>query len=177
MNSVQEIHWFCLKSQPKHEHIAAAHLRLMKGVEVFAPRIRFQRATPQGARWFEEAMFPSYLFARFDFTERHREVRYAAGISSILQFGGNYARIEDSVINGLREHTDSEHVAMVQSDVKEGSPVKVVEGALRGLEAVVTQVLSGRERIRILVSFFGREINAEVGRSDVLAPRRHVLAA
>ena len=172
-----ESHWFCLKSQPKHEHIAAAHLRLMDGVEVFAPRLRFQKAGLQGARWCEEAMFPGYLFARFPFAERHREVRYAAGVSCILQFGNHYARIEDSVVEGLKAHTGLKEVAVIQSDVEEGSPVKIVEGALRGLEAVVTQVLSGRERIRVLVNFFGREISAEVSRPAVLPPRRHVLAA
>ena len=173
----RESHWFCLKSQPKHEHIAAAHLRLMDGVEVFAPRLRFQKATLQGARWFEEAMFPGYLFARFDFAGRHREVRYAAGVSCILQFGSNYARIDESVVEGLRVHTDSKEVAVIQSDIVEGSSVRIVEGALCGLEAVVMQVLSGRERIRVLVNFFGREISAEVSRPAVLPPKRHILAA
>jgi transcriptional antiterminator RfaH len=149
----------------------------MDGVEVFAPRLRFQKATLQGARWWEEAMFPGYLFARFNFTERHREVRYAAGVSSILQFGSHYARIDDSIVDGLKAHTGQKEVAVIQSDVEEGSSVKIVQGALRGLEAVVTQVLSGRERIRVLVNFFGREICAEVSRPAVLPPRRHVLAA
>jgi transcriptional antiterminator RfaH len=177
MNDLTENHWFCLKTQPKHEHIAAAHVRLMKDVEVFAPRIRFQRATTQGVRWFEEAMFPGYLFARFNFTERHREIRYAAGVSAILQFGSSYARVDEGVIHGLREYTDDKCVAVVQNEVKEGSSVKIVEGALRGLEAVVTQVLSGRERIRVLVNFFGREITAEVQKPSVLPPKRHALAA
>ncbi len=56
--------WYCLRSQPKHEHIAAAHLRLLEGVTVFCPRIRFKRATRQGLVWVTEAMFPGYLFAR-----------------------------------------------------------------------------------------------------------------
>ena len=40
--------WFCLRSQPKHEHIAAGHLRQIEGVEVFNPRIRFTRPTRVG---------------------------------------------------------------------------------------------------------------------------------
>ena len=61
--------------------------------------------------------------------------------------------------------------------MEEGLPVKIVEGALRGLEAVVTQVLTGRERIRILVNFFGREISADVERPAILPDKRHPLAA
>ena len=32
--------WYCLRSQPKHEHIAAAQLRRSMGIEVFCPRVR-----------------------------------------------------------------------------------------------------------------------------------------
>ena len=40
--------WFCLRAQPKHEHIAAGHLRELPGIEVFLPRIRFRRQTRRG---------------------------------------------------------------------------------------------------------------------------------
>ncbi len=169
--------WFCLKAQPKHEHIASAHLRQMRDVEVFSPRIRLQRSTARGLRWFEESMFPGYLFARFAFIEHHKEVRYAMGISAILNFGGRYASLEDSVIEGLRSKTDSQQIATVKAEVTEGDSVKIVEGALRGLEGVVTHMLSGKERVRVLLNFLGREIQAEVGKFGLLPPQRHPLAA
>ena len=37
--------WFCLRTQPKHEHIAAATLTRNLGLEVFHPRLRLERAT------------------------------------------------------------------------------------------------------------------------------------
>src|SRR5258705_250702 len=58
--------WFCLRARSKHEHIAARHLQQMTDVEVFLPRIRFRRKTRQGPAWVTEALFPNYLFARFD---------------------------------------------------------------------------------------------------------------
>ncbi len=172
----EQVAWFCLKSQPKHEHIAAAHLRKMAEVEVFSPRLRFQRATTRGARWFVESMFPGYLFARFNFEERYREVRSAMGVSMILQFGNQYATLSPSVIDSLRQRTNAEQVAVIESTIKEGDTVTIVEGALRGLEAVVMQFLSGRERVRLLLDFLGREIHAEVRVPDVLPVRRHPLA-
>src|SRR5580704_14219005 len=90
--------WYCLRSQPKHEHIAAAHLRLLQDVTVFCPRIRFKRATRQGLVWVTEAMFPSYLFAHFELAEMHRQVRYAHGVTDIVQFGGRYPTIEDPAL-------------------------------------------------------------------------------
>lgn len=172
-----EVRWYCLKSQPKHEHIAAAHLRQMTGVEVFCPRLRFKRPTVRGPRWFEEAMFPGYLFSRFHFSARHKEVRYAMGITNIVRFGMLYASVDDAIIATLREQTNSEQIAVLEPEVKEGDTVKIVEGALRGLEAVVTSVLSGRERVRVLLNFLGREIHAEVSRPGVLPAKRHPMAA
>jgi transcriptional antiterminator RfaH len=172
-----EVKWYCLKARPKHEHIAAAHLRQMTGVEVFCPRLRFKRATVRGACWFEESMFPGYLFSRFHFTARHKEVRYAMGISKIVQFGSHYASVDDAIIESLREKTNSEQIAVIESDIKVGDNVKIVEGSLRGLEAVVTTILSGRERVRVLLNFLGREIQAELTRPAVLPAKRHPMAA
>src|ERR1700736_2594285 len=87
--------WYCLRSQPKHEHIAACHLRLLEGVTVFCPRIRFRKATRQGVVWVTEAMFPGYLFARFELTEMHRHVCYAHGVSGIVRFADRYPTIDD----------------------------------------------------------------------------------
>ncbi len=149
----------------------------MAGLQVFCPRLRFKRMTRNGVRWVQEAMFPGYLFARFAFAERHKEVRYAMGISAILNFGGAYASIEESVIDDLRDKTNAEEVATVHSDLCEGDTVKIAEGALSGLEAVVTSVLSGKDRVRVLLNFLGREITAEVRAPQILPPGRHPLAA
>jgi transcriptional antiterminator RfaH len=90
--------WYCLRSHPKHEHIAAAHLRLLEGVHVFCPRIRFKRSTRQGIAWVTEAMFPGYLFASFELTEMHRQVRYARGVSAIVRFADRYPAIEERAL-------------------------------------------------------------------------------
>ena len=174
---IEQISWYCLKSRPKHEHIATAHLRQMPGVEVFCPRLRFKRPTVRGARWFEEAMFPGYLFARFNFLERHKEVGYAMGISGIVRFGTRYASIDDEAVAMLRSHTNDAYIAVIEPEIREGDHVTIVAGAMTGIEAVVTQFLSGRERVRVLLDFLGRETHAEIAKSDVLPAKRHPLAA
>src|ERR1700731_3556947 len=119
-----ELAWFCLRSQPKHEHIAAAHLRILEGVTVFCPRTRFQRATRRGLVWVTEAMFPGYLFARFELSEMHRQVRYAHGVSDIVQFGGRYPTIEDRALAHLREQTGAAETKELNNELSPGDPVK-----------------------------------------------------
>jgi transcription antitermination factor NusG len=52
-----------------------------------------------------------------------------------------------------------------------------VEGAFVGLDAVIAQVLPAKERVKILLDFLGRKIEAEVEQSIVLRQVAHPLAA
>src|SRR5258708_3629976 len=96
------MHWFCLRSQPKHEHIAAAHLQKEPEIEVYLPRIRFKRSTRRGPVWFTEALFPNYLFARFDLAEHLRKLHHTRGVRGVIHFGDQWPTIPDPVIAELR---------------------------------------------------------------------------
>jgi transcriptional antiterminator RfaH len=172
-----KLEWYCLRSQPKHEHIAAAHLRLLEGVTVFCPRIRFKRVSRQGLVWVTEAMFPGYLFARFELSEMHLRVRYAHGVSGIVRFADRYPTIEEGALAQLRDHLGAAEVKQLSYDLSEGDQVQIVGGAFVGLGAVVTQVLSAKERVKVLMDFLGRKMEAEVQCSNVLRQVAHPLAA
>jgi transcriptional antiterminator RfaH len=169
--------WYCLRSQPKHEHIAAAHLRILEGVTVFCPRIRFKRVTRQGSVWVTEAMFPGYLFAHFELLEMHRQVRYAHGVSGIVRFADRYPTIDEGALEQLRTDTGDSEVKELSYKLSHGDDVRIVEGAFAGLEAVVVQVLPAKERVKILLDFLGRKIEAEVEHANVLRQVAHPLAA
>jgi transcriptional antiterminator RfaH len=121
-------------------------------------------------------MFPGYLFARFDLEQKHRQVRYAHGVSGIVQFGGRYPVIEEEVLAPLREQAGAADVKELTHEITEGDQVKIF-GVFAGLEAVVIQVLSGKERVKILMDFLGRKMEAEVERSCVLPQVFHPLVA
>src|SRR5438093_12247178 len=85
--------WFCLKTQPKHEHLAATSLRKQLNVACFSPRIRFRKATRRGAVWFVEAMFPGYVFAEFVYSRQHRQVEYSSGIQGVVRSADQVATV------------------------------------------------------------------------------------
>jgi transcriptional antiterminator RfaH len=95
--------WFCLKTQPKHEHVAATGLRRQLNVSCFAPRLRYRKMTRRGAVWFVEAMFPGYLFAEFIYPEQHRRVEYSPGIQGTVQFGDYIATIDSETVAALQQ--------------------------------------------------------------------------
>jgi transcriptional antiterminator RfaH len=153
--------WYCVRAQPKREHIAAGQLSRLSGVEVFCPRIRFRRNTKRGKVWFEEALFPGYLFARFDLQPLFRAVSASVGVSGLVRFGGEVARVPDFLIDRLRD--DSSGVIVVQpSGLRVGDQAVLAEGAMCGLPALITRVLPGGERVKILMELMGTIVEAEV---------------
>ncbi len=160
--------WFCLKSQPKHEHIAAAHLRQNSALGVFLPRIRFKRATRQGTVWVTEALFPGYLFARFDWQSTLRQVQHSRGVRGVVHFGERWPAIPDAVILELQQAVGSTGLHTIPENLKPGDEVEITEGAMRGLRAVVMRVLPGRERIAVLMEFLGRQTMIELPRHFLL---------
>jgi len=159
--------WYCVRSQPKREHFAGACLRREDGVEVFCPRIRYLKSTRRGPVWFLEAMFPGYLFAHFDFVHRHALVRHSAAVSGILQFGKRVVIVGDDVIESLRSRVGGEGdipVVEVDPSINVGDPVNIAGGAFMGLESVVTRLMSGKERVRVLIEFLGRQVEVELGK-------------
>jgi len=61
-------------------------------------------------------------------------------------------------------------------DLSQGDHVKIVGGIFAGLETVVTQILSAKERVKVLMDFLGSQMEAEVERTSVLPQGIHPLA-
>ncbi len=163
--------WFCIRTQPKHEHIAAAHLRKEHNLEVLLPRIRYKRVTRQGRVWVTEALFPSYLFARFDLQASLKAVQHGRGVRSVVHFGDRWPTVPEAALAELRSILGNEDVHLVAPELEPGEPVKVLGGAFRGLLAVVQQVMPGNDRVAVLMDFLGRQTTVRVDRSLLVLER------
>jgi transcriptional antiterminator RfaH len=153
--------WFCIQSHPKHEHIAAAHLRLT-GLEVYLPRIRFQRATRRGIVWFTEALFPNYLFARFELATWLRRLNHLCGVQDVVHFGNQWPAVPEAVIDSLRAVVQEDEAHFVRPNLQVGDRVWIATGAFDGLNAVVTRVLPARQRVAVLLEFLGNQTTLEL---------------
>jgi transcription antitermination factor NusG len=172
MTELSQPLWFCVHTKPKSEHLAAAAIRTLgPEIETFCPRIRFQRATPRGKVWFTEALFPSYMFARFDLATWMRGVKHANHVIGIVGFGGKPAPLDDRVLAEMRSEMRGEELREVHHGVKVGDSVEVAEGPMRGLKGIVESLASGEERVRILLEFLGRTNVVEVPAAKILSDR------
>jgi transcriptional antiterminator RfaH len=109
------------------------------------------------------------LFAKFLYSTQHRAVESSHGIRGIVRFGDRLATLPEHTVVALQSKAGTEEVVTVDSSVKIGQAVHIVDGAFQGLEAVVTQVLPAKERIRVLLEFLGRSLEMEVPAERVLA--------
>src|SRR2546421_7424896 len=119
---------FCLKPQPKREHLAAIALRRQFAIECFSPRLRFRKMTNRGPVWFVEAMFPGYLFPKFVYSTQHRAVENSHGIRGIVHFGDRLATLPENVVTALQSRMGGEEIVTLDCSIKVGQSVRISEG-------------------------------------------------
>ena len=148
--------WFCVRSHPKREHIAAAHLRMLPETEVFCPRIRFRKATRRGVVTFVECLFPNYLFARFDAKSLLDKVKHSPSVSTIVHFGNRVPTVSDVIIAELSSAFPETEILDCDRHVEAGDAVTVGDGPFMGMKATVLRVMSPYQRVEILLELLGR---------------------
>lgn len=167
--------WFCLRSLPRQEHIAAASLKAFPGVEVFSPRLRIRRSTRRGMVWFVESLFPGYLFARFP-KELTRAVQSARGVASLVTFGDSPSMVPHAIIADLQQSVQNQEELILEPAIEVGREVCLHHRFFSGSKAVVVNILSSRERVRVLLEFLGQEMSVELDAEAVVPLAEHPLA-
>ncbi|HTL58445.1 MAG TPA: transcription termination/antitermination NusG family protein [Candidatus Limnocylindrales bacterium] len=155
--------WFCIRSHPRRECVAAAYLREDLGLEVYLPRIRFKRHTRKGPKWFIEALFPNYLFARFNLVDCFRQVHHGFGARGIVHFGNHWPTIPDALIETMRESIQHNVPYVLSEDFRPGDKVVISGGPLHQFEAIVKRVMPGARRAAVLLDFLGSQRMIELG--------------
>jgi transcriptional antiterminator RfaH len=172
MQMADQMAWYCARTHPKHEHLAAGGLRKHLGLEVFHPRLRMERATQRGAVRVIEPLFPCYVFVRCVLAQSLDRIRYTYGISGVVHFGQQIPCVADSVIDELRQCFESEEPMCVEEPMYAGAEVTVAEGPFLGAHGIVVRVLPARQRVQILLDFLGQATLAEVDRQSLAVENR-----
>ena len=161
--------WYCLRVMARREHIAARNLNQRTGVSVFSPRIRVRKKlrgdTPAFAT---EALFPGYVFARFNFPAESRHVASTPGVLGLVSFGGPPPAVADAVIDHLSSEVNRVAASPDAPLFEEGAWVKIVTGCFQGSEGRVMRAHPASTRICVLLKLLGQDIQVSM-RGDQLA--------
>jgi transcriptional antiterminator RfaH len=166
--------WYCARTKPKHEHIAAAGVARRLGLEVFNPRMRLERATRRGVVRVDEPVFPCYIFVRCAAAGGLDEVQYISGVSGMVRFGQRAATVPDPVIEELKQCFESGNPMWVEDRLRAGAEVTVAEGSFLGSHGIVVRVMPARQRVQILLDFLGRPTLTEVDRKSLTLDERRI---
>lgn len=162
--------WFCLRAEGRREHVAAANLAVRTQVEAFAPRIRVRRERRAGGvDTRTEALFPGYVFARFDYPGQLRHVVSTTGVLGLVAFGGPPPRLTETTISHLRRQQGPAEPAQLAPVFEEGEWVRVAGGCFRGSEGRVRLADAAQGRVRVLLSLLGHDVEISLPGDQLIA--------
>ena len=174
MSTKFDMAWYCARTKPKHEHIAAANLQQHLKLEVFNPRLKMERVTRRGVVRRIEPLFPCYLFVRA-FRHTLNEIRYVAGVSTLVHFGLEIPTVSDQIVEELKQCFQGEEMLAVEDRIDPGTEVSVADGAFQGFQALVLRVMPARQRVQILLDILGRQTLVEVDRRSIIVANRSMV--
>jgi len=117
-------------------------------------------------------MFPGYLFVKFDRDVDEKGVCYAPGVLKLVRFGEYVPELEEEFVLGLKNIVGDEEVLDLKHGVELGQECEVADGAFKGQIGEVVEVLSGGQRVMLLLEMIGGEREIEVDVYSLLLPSR-----
>ncbi|MEM9158740.1 MAG: transcription termination/antitermination NusG family protein [Verrucomicrobiota bacterium] len=160
--------WYCVKTKVKQERVAFAVLTEELGVESYLPMIPSRRRRKPGMKTTLEPMFPGYLFAKADLQTEMRKVGYARGVSGFVHLGDRFPKLEQEVIDDLEKFCASMMEEAESTPVLNvGDSVELVSQMFDGTPGVVSELMSAKNRVKVLVEFLNRSIEVEMSVFDV----------
>lgn len=169
--------WYCVRTKPKKERSAAAVLAARHELEVFCPQVRFRRKTVRGGVWFQEAMFPGYIFVRFDLLEMKRAVVYSNDVLNIPVFNGEHIPVPDRMIAELRNELDAQDSVDAGLPLEVGDSTTIMDGPMRGLQVKVVRLMPAQQRVAVLMELLGTLVETEFDVDALEHQHRNALAA
>jgi len=115
-------------------------------------------------------MFAGYLFLRHAIEKRsYLEIVNTRGVVRILgERWDRLAPIDDAEIEGIQRLGRSELALMPYPYLREGQRVRIIEGALAGVEGFLVRQKTARGLLVLSVNLLNRSIAVEVNCADVI---------
>jgi|HubBroStandDraft_4_1064222.scaffolds.fasta_scaffold85199_1 transcription antitermination factor NusG len=154
--------WFAVQAKTAREPMVAQILK-SKGYEIFLPVVKTRPDVAGITLMGERALFPGYLFLRFD-PKLSALIVTTPGVIRILGFGRNPVPLDEREIDTLRKVDQADCYREPWPYIKAGAMVRVNAGPLAG---VMGRVVSFRNQRRILltVSLLRRCVAVELEQS------------
>jgi len=113
-------------------------------------------------RVVSKKIYPGYVLVQMRLTDDSwYVVRNTPGVTSFVGHGNRPMPLEDSEVKSILKQMEAE-APKVRVSYQVGQAVKITDGPFTDFEGVVDAIDHERGRVRVLVSFFGREAPIEL---------------
>lgn len=152
------MHWYLVHTKPRQEKCALKNL-LQQGYQCYLPTIPSEKLCQGLLTIADEPLFPRYLFIRLgqgDSAKSWEPIRSTKGVSRLVSFGIEPARVDDSLVVLLRTQE-----ASVQTEperiFKPGERVLLTEAPFAGIEGIY-QMADSEHRVMVLIEILSKSV-------------------
>ena len=148
---MEDSRWYLLRTKQYKE--AIVWQRLSGTVkDVFLPLLKIRRKSGGESAARLVPLFPGYLFACFNLGLDRYTVEHTIGVVNLVSAGCEPSEVDAHIVDDIRNR------GIVELPVErfcEGQWVQVIDGPMRGVDAIFERYLPGAERIAILFETIG----------------------
>lgn len=161
------MHWYLIHTKPKQEHCALRNLE-QQGYECYLPVLPTEKRLRGVLTVAAEPLFPRYLFIQLDKGDSAKgwgPIRSTRGVSSLVSFGGDWAKVDDRLIALLKSRSEAEKIHP-RTLFSSGERVKLAGGSFAGIEGIY-QMANGESRAIVLIELMSKSVPLSVSPANL----------
>jgi transcription elongation factor/antiterminator RfaH len=166
LGASKDAHWYAVRTRSRHEKLVARQLE-KQGIQAFLPVVTKTNQWSDRRKQVEEPLFSGYAFVRLDHSSVDRvRVLQTQGVVNFVGVQGSGIPIPDQEIDNISTLLASKVSYQERPYLHVGQRVKVVGGALDGLEGILTAENTDRSVV-ISIGLIQRSLSVRVAGYNV----------
>jgi len=167
--------WYIIHTYSGHENKVAVTLKQRAEIKGFTDKI-FKMFIPtqqkvvisEGKkRSVNEKLFPGYIYINMLLDdESWKLVRATQGVTGFVGTGTTPTPLPENEVAALMKYVVSD-TPKFEMKFTEGDMVKIIEGPFAGHEGKISEVNEDQGKVKVMVSFFGKEVPIELDFAQV----------
>ncbi len=156
------MHWHLVHTKPKQELCALENLQ-RQGYHCYLPTIKVEKVRQGKTVTISEPLFPRYLFVQVDgnyFTKNCSPIRSTRGVSRLVTFGSEAAKVDEGLIKHICELEKSANIFR-PALFEIGEEVIVKGGPFDGLQGIF-DILDGERRVIVLIEMLSKTVRVSL---------------
>lgn len=165
-----ERHWYVVHCYSGHENkVKQAIFQRIKTMgmtdrifDVLIPTAEEIEVKDGKQKKVEKRVFPGYILVEMKMDEDSwYVVRNTSGVTGFVGMGDEPTPLQEEEVQKIMQRMESVQ-PIVRVNFKIGDKVRIISGPFNDIHGVVSEIYPDRNKVRVMVSFFGRETPVEV---------------